>query len=956
MRKSKKLSVVLLLIFVMTLFGSLSASAANLSDISGHWAQSEIKAMVDKGAVTGYPDNTFKPNNTITRAEFITIVNRAFSFTETAEISYRDVKPTDWFASQIQRASAAGYIAGYEDNTMRPGNNISRQEAAVIITRILNLDTSNGAAEVDRFTDAASIPAWSKNAIGAAVKSGYLTGYPDQSFKAGNAITRAEAVVVIGRCLVAEIFNEAGTYGPQTGSETIDGNVIISASGVTLRNMVITGDLTIAASVGEGNFTLKNVTVNGTTYVNGGGANSGTLDGFFGKIVVNKDGVRLIATGGTSVSSTTLNSFARLEEPSSLTGSGFYNLVLTGSIPAGTTIVISGQFNNVIVNAPGVTVQIESGSKVASLEVNQFASITGTGTITTATINASNVTLAQTPNTTTVAEGLTTVVGDKEVSGTYTKPSTGGGGTSGPSDPVNVPVTSITLDYANRDLLQGDSFTLTATVLPAGATNKNVIWTSSRRNIADVDNTGRVTAINSDPSPVIITATTEDGHFKATCSVTVVPLVTGVSLDKANMSMLSGATAQLVPLIAPENATQTGVTWESDNDTVATVDVNGVVTAGDVGTAAVTVKTVQGGYQATCLVTVAALSKAVDSVAINQDTLTLKEGDKFNLVGIITPNDATNTNVTWSSDSPGVATVDVNTGVVTAVGKGGPATITVTAADDTNGVKSDTCVITVTRPVTGVTLNEPALPNGFAIGDATVNATATVAPATDNDTSVDWSTGDPTIALVDNTGKVTPVGVGTTAITVTTTDGGYADSWVVTVGVRATGATMNQNVISLKVGGTYTMSATVQPSNCTNKALTWASVAPGTASVNAASGLVTGVAAGSTTITATPQFKTDAATAATGTVKVYNVTGVDLEKKASVQIPGLNLVTVKFTVGAPVADQFTLAVLLNDGTQMQYQSNAGSTYTFAGATTKSLADITSATVYINNTLNFSFNF
>jgi hypothetical protein len=512
-RKSKKISSAILLVFLITLFGAFSASAADLSDIKGHWAENEIKAMVSQGIVTGYTDNTFKPGNAISRAEFITIINRAFGFEESAEISYTDVKPGDWFAPQIQKARAAGYIAGYEDNTMRPNNKISRQEVAVIIGRILNLDNNAGLTEVDRFSDAASIPSWSRGAVGAVVAAGYMTGYPDGSFKAGNNITRAEAVVVVGRCLVEEIFSQAGTYGPATGSQTIDGNAVISVSGVTLQNMVINGDLTIASTVGEGNFTLKNVTVKGTTYVNGGGADSGILDGFQGQIVVNKHGVRLIATGATSVSTTTLNTFARLEEPATLTGTGFYNLVLTGSIPAGTTIVISGDFNNVVVNAPGVIVKIESGSKVASLEVNQSASITGTGTISTATVNAANVTIAQTPNKTIVAEGLTAMVGGKEVSGTYTKP-TGGGGGGG-----TVAVTGITLSPTTLQLNLGQSSTLIATITPANATNKNITWTSDRPGAVTVNN-GVVTAVGK--GTATITATTEDGGKTATCVVTVV--------------------------------------------------------------------------------------------------------------------------------------------------------------------------------------------------------------------------------------------------------------------------------------------------------------------------------------------------------------------------------------------------------------------------------------------------
>jgi uncharacterized protein YjdB len=770
-RKSKKISSAILLVFLITLFGAFSASAADLSDIKGHWAENEIKAMVSQGIVTGYTDNTFKPGNAISRAEFITIINRAFGFEESAEISYTDVKPGDWFAPQIQKARAAGYIAGYEDNTMRPNNKISRQEVAVIIGRILNLDNNAGLTEVDRFSDAASIPSWSRGAVGAVVAAGYMTGYPDGSFKAGNNITRAEAVVVVGRCLVEEIFSQAGTYGPATGSQTIDGNAVISVSGVTLQNMVINGDLTIASTVGEGNFTLKNVTVKGTTYVNGGGADSGILDGFQGQIVVNKHGVRLIATGATSVSTTTLNTFARLEEPATLTGTGFYNLVLTGSIPAGTTIVISGDFNNVVVNAPGVIVKIESGSKVASLEVNQSASITGTGTISTATVNAANVTIAQTPNKTIVAEGLTAMVGGKEVSGTYTKPTGGGGGGGGKT----VAVTGIILSPATLQLNLGQSSTLTAIITPSNATNKNITWTSDHPGAVTVNN-GVVTAVGK--GTATITATTEDGGKTATCVVTVVVPVTGVSLSKTSLNMVAGGhTATLVPLITPADADNNNVTWASLDESVATVDASGVVTPIAAGITSITVTTVDGSYTASCTVTVGTDPVSVDGISLNYSTYDLKVGDSdLVLVPFIEPANATNINVNWTTTNSAVATVD--NGTVTAVGPG-EATITATTVD---GGFSDTCVIKVVTPVSGITLDKGHIGNKdlgdaeVAVGDPDVNLTATIDPASADNKQVVWTTDNPAIAtFIEDapgalTGKVRFIGAGTATITATTVD------------------------------------------------------------------------------------------------------------------------------------------------------------------------------------------
>jgi uncharacterized protein YjdB len=954
-RKSKKISSAILLVFLITLFGAFSASAADLSDIKGHWAENEIKAMVSQGIVTGYTDNTFKPGNAISRAEFITIINRAFGFEESAEISYTDVKPGDWFAPQIQKARAAGYIAGYEDNTMRPNNKISRQEVAVIIGRILNLDNNAGLTEVDRFSDAASIPSWSRGAVGAVVAAGYMTGYPDGSFKAGNNITRAEAVVVVGRCLVEEIFSQAGTYGPATGSQTIDGNAVISVSGVTLQNMVINGDLTIASTVGEGNFTLKNVTVKGTTYVNGGGADSGILDGFQGQIVVNKHGVRLIATGATSVSTTTLNTFARLEEPATLTGTGFYNLVLTGSIPAGTTIVISGDFNNVVVNAPGVIVKIESGSKVASLEVNQSASITGTGTISTATVNAANVTIAQTPNKTIVAEGLTAMVGGKEVSGTYTKPTGGGGGGGGKT----VAVTGIILSPATLQLNLGQSSTLTAIITPSNATNKNITWTSDHPGAVTVNN-GVVTAVGK--GSATITATTEDGGKTATCVVTVVVPVTGVSLSKTSLNMVAGGhTATLVPLITPADADNNNVTWASLDESVATVDASGVVTPIAAGITSITVTTVDGSHTASCTVTVGATPVSVDGISLNYSTYELKVGDSdLVLIPFITPADATNVNVNWTSDKNEVATVD--NGTVTAVGPG-EATITATTVD---GGFSDTCVIKVVTPVSGITLDKGHIGNKdlgdaeVAVGDPDVNLEATIDPASADNKQVVWTTDNPAIAtFIEDapgalTGKVRFIGAGTATITATTVDGGYAASCIVTVGVRVASVVLSPTTGTLGVGGsTITLTPTASPAAATNQSVTWTSSDDTIATVNA--GVVSPVADGTVTITATPVFGLPGATPGTSTIDVFNVTKGTMIKDDTL-LQGKTVVSVSFTIDGPALPLNSIGVTLNDGTVLQYHSNTGGVYTYTGSTNSTKANVTSATVKIRNTASFNLGF
>ena len=160
---------------------------------------------------------------------------------------------------------------------------------------------------------------------------------------------------------------------------------------------------------------------------------------------------------------------------------------------------------------------------------------------------------------------------------------------------ATVPVTGVTLNQAELSLYTGESKTLTATVQPDSATNKNVTWESSNKSVATVDATGEVTAIGA--GTATITVTTVDGNKTAP-----VP-VSGVSLNKDSTSLTVGDTETLTATITPDNATNKNVTWSSDTPSVASVN-NGVVTAVAPGTATITVTTADGGFTATCAVTV----------------------------------------------------------------------------------------------------------------------------------------------------------------------------------------------------------------------------------------------------------------------------------------------------------------------------------------------------------------
>ncbi|OPX90545.1 MAG: Cellulosome-anchoring protein precursor [Pelotomaculum sp. PtaB.Bin104] len=185
-------------LMAMLLFTWTGAAAALPSDIQGHWAQQEISTCVSQGLSSGYPDGTFKPDNPITRAEFFTLINRAFGLTDMASPTFGDISTTDWFYNEIAKAIAAGYISGYEDNTIRPDNAIVRQEVAAILAKLQGLGNADETA-LQSYKDNDAIGAWAKTSVAAVVGSGLMKGYPDQTFSPLNPLTRAEALASLQR-------------------------------------------------------------------------------------------------------------------------------------------------------------------------------------------------------------------------------------------------------------------------------------------------------------------------------------------------------------------------------------------------------------------------------------------------------------------------------------------------------------------------------------------------------------------------------------------------------------------------------------------------------------------------------------------------------------------------------------------------------------------------------------
>ena len=409
-------------------------------------------------------------------------------------------------------------------------------------------------------------------------------------------------------------------------------------------------------------------------------------------------------------------------------------------------------------------------------------------------------------------------------------------------------VTGVTLNKATTILNVGENEALIATIAPQNAINQNISWSSSNTDIATIDANGVITAVSAGTTTIIVT--TEDGGFSATCKVTVVVPVIDVELNKATITLTVGENETLIAAINPQNATNQNVTWSSSNANVVTVDNAGRVTAIAAGTATITVTTEDGNRTATCVVTVVAASIPVTNVALNRTTATLTVGESETLVAVITPENATNQNVLWSSNNSDVATVDAS-GRVTAVAIG-TATITVTTED---GEFSATCKVTVVAasvPVTGVSLNRTNAT--LAIGESET-LIATITPENATNQNVTWASSNAAVATVDANGVVTAVAVGTATITVTTEDGNRTATCVVTVvaaPISVTNVSLNRTTATLVIGESETLTATIAPQNATNQNVSWSSSNPTVATVNS-NGVVTAVAVGTATITVTTE-------------------------------------------------------------------------------------------------------
>lgn len=488
---------ILILIPVNVFAGQIS------NDYTGHWAEKQIKSFIEKGIASLYEDGTFKPDKAITRAEIAAMVNKAFGFEEMSGTNFKDVKAGDSYFRDMAIAKKAGYLTGFPDGSVKPDSSMSRQEYAVIIARLLKLDTGLYLAEAGKFKDAAYLPAWSKGAVGAAVRFGYMNGLPGDIFDPSGSITRGQAVTVLERCYLDNIkmvYDKPGRYS----AKTVDGSVAINAADVTLEDTVINGNLVIGEGVGDGNVRLKNVVVKGKTIVRGGGINSIIIeDSEITSIIIIKEDnkIRVVAVGKTSIGRAEMQSGGRLEEQGT-EGNGFGYVVIAETLDPDEPIILRGNFESVQILADGVNLNVESGSigsihaapaaantrislsigvSVNLLQAEAPIQVTGAGTVNTADVRVQGVVITAPTTTIRPSEGVTVNTGTPKPAPAPEEQTSGRSGRDDSEDkngPVTIKVSAIEVaaEGSVDTMTNGSTLQMIASVTPANASNKSVTW------------------------------------------------------------------------------------------------------------------------------------------------------------------------------------------------------------------------------------------------------------------------------------------------------------------------------------------------------------------------------------------------------------------------------------------------------------------------------------------------
>lgn len=402
---------------------------------AAHWAEPYAQQLVDWGVMRGDVNGNLNLGSAITRAEFVTLINRAYGYDVLGSTPFTDVYSRDWYYEDIGIAYNIGYFKGTSTTKASPKGTLTREQAAVMLSRNLMLQETVG--ETLGFSDSRSLNDWSRGLIGAAVAEGMISGYTDGSFQPRKAISRGEVAAMLVKAIGTPIQKE-GDYA--LGS--VYGNVTINSSGVALRDTVILGNLYLTGGIDLGDVLLENVNVLGRIVISGGGeSNAGENSVILRNVKAKElavdsiDGqfVTVRAEGTTDIPTTNVRTNAYVDDESwpgyglsyiKLDGEPGTKLQLAGKIkevrnltPNSDLQFVQGTAEKVTVDehATNSTVLVDSGTRVDELNLDVATKVTGNGDIKDLNVDASGSTVEQLPDKIDIRPGIVADINGKEM-------------------------------------------------------------------------------------------------------------------------------------------------------------------------------------------------------------------------------------------------------------------------------------------------------------------------------------------------------------------------------------------------------------------------------------------------------------------------------------------------------------------------------------------------------------
>jgi hypothetical protein len=377
-----------------------SYATSKFRDVSGHWAEGFITRASNNDVISGYPNGRFYPDKSVTRAEFVTMVNNAFGINiDTDNVEFKDVTYDKWYYNAVATAATAAYISSGAV-TFRPDSAITRQEAAVMLSNILPNYKEKG--NLKSYRDYRLITADATTAWEKMTGQQYFGAYNDGRLHPADPLSRAQAAKILCDILDNETI--------------VTRRTVIDEDKTTLTGRIYTDDVTIDEDLGEGSATIDNCVILGKLYVEGGGSQSVTINNSrVASVVMDKEdsAVRLVTKGTTVIPKLSASQKSILQTAGKggygildVTVNKYADVTLKGNFPvvtiAGSTGVVSlesGKIDNLTITGSGKysDITLTGKAQLAQATVNAECYFHGEGVITQMYINSDNVTYETKP-------------------------------------------------------------------------------------------------------------------------------------------------------------------------------------------------------------------------------------------------------------------------------------------------------------------------------------------------------------------------------------------------------------------------------------------------------------------------------------------------------------------------------------------------------------------------------